>query len=93
MSNPIQSTNCYGREYHVAKKCEMCGKKNGTIRLIDGEFVKLSVELHAAATMYDWNGEGDDPNAPLSLCQFCADCYDEHWNEMWKEYRYSQLCL
>ena len=53
--------------------CEVCGH---------GQVLWATPSM----TRYDWNGEGDDPNAPKMLCPECSDEHMEHWTAMWKEY-------
>lgn len=49
------------------------------------------VELVPRRTQYYWNGEGEDPNAPLLLCPSCADFLREYWNDLWSEYYQSVM--
>lgn len=51
-------------------QCRSCG----TIR---------KVKLENSCTVYPWDGQGPDPNAPVPLCPVCADEHYEHWAEMW----------
>ena len=44
----------------------------------------------SAMTAYPWDGEGPDPNRPMSLCPECSAGYRDHWKEMWDDY-YSGL--
>ena len=43
-----------------------------------------------AMTAYHWDGEGEDPNRDLVLCDECKECYREYWKGMWEEYYSSQ---
>ena len=58
-------------------KCEYCGES--------------PVEKVYAMTAYSWDGQGEDPNRALWLCDRCSEEYHEHWTEMWREYRYDKL--
>lgn len=45
------------------------------------------VSLWPSMTAYEWDGDGEDPNAPITLC---LDCGPEHIDQMeaqWDEYR------
>ena len=53
--------------------CEHCGAQEG-------------LRIHSSRTCYDWDGEGDDPNRALVLCDPCAKVHNEHWDEQWDEY-------
>lgn len=37
-------------------------------------------------TMYEWDGEGEDPNRDLMLCQECSEEYTEIMTEQWANY-------
>ena len=37
-------------------------------------------------TFYDWNGEGEDPNADKMLCLDCSIDYSEMMEDRWREY-------
>jgi len=47
--------------------------------------------LTDSRTMYEWDGEGDDPNAPLALCPACSLSYTEEMADRWAEYRSAVL--
>lgn len=51
-------------------KCAKCG-------------TGFSVQLEDSRTMYNWEGEGEDPNAPIPLCPQCAKEHHENWDDMW----------
>lgn len=42
-------------------------------------------------TMYPWNGEGKNPNAPWLLCKRCAEMHHDYWDDMWDEYNRGRL--
>lgn len=60
------------------KWCECCDR------------VAEDVEERPAMTAYFWDGEGEDPNRPVSLCPPCWEEHKAHWEEMWANY-YSGL--
>jgi hypothetical protein len=37
-------------------------------------------------TMYQWDGEGEDPNADKDLCLDCSIEYSEIMEDPWREY-------
>jgi hypothetical protein len=37
-------------------------------------------------TSYDWDGEGDDPNATKKLCPLCSDAYTKDMRDQWDDY-------
>jgi len=82
------------RHYECGDKCEDCGRGEGSLSInyIENDFVKINLELCTAATHYSWDGTGENPNRPMTLCQYCKEKYYDHWDEMWKEYRFSQGC-
>lgn len=80
------------RKYECGDECERCEAKDGefVIHHLKKDLVKIKLELCNAATMYHWNGTGENPNRPITFCQFCKEEYYDHWNEKWAEYRSSQ---
>jgi hypothetical protein len=48
--------------------------------------VGWDVRARSAATAYSWNGEGENPNRDIVLCDTCSADYYEHWEEQWAEY-------
>lgn len=59
--------------------CEECGGSE-------------DVTTRAAMTAYYWDGTGENPNAPVTLCKTCMDDYCAYWQSMWDEYHSSQGC-
>lgn len=49
------------------------------------------VHLESSRTAYLWNGEGEDPNAPIPLCRPCAKIHHDNWDEQWKEVERGRL--
>lgn len=41
---------------------------------------------HSSRTAYSWDGEGEDPNAPINLCPYCAMEHHAYWDDMWSDY-------
>lgn len=37
-------------------------------------------------TRYEWDGQGDNPNADWFLCEECSDDYTQFMIEQWQEY-------
>jgi len=72
--------------YRVADTCERCGAKNRTKIIIDKDLRTVHIELVPAKTKYNWDGKGENPNRPLSLCKWCKWEYNDHWDAMWKDY-------
>jgi len=64
---------CYIHFVDAGCKCLHCGSNS-------------DVSLVCSKTSYYWEGIGDDPNANILLCKFCAIGYNEYWNEMWDFY-------
>jgi len=48
-------------------------------------------KLENSRTAYHWEGEGEDPNAPVMLCSPCAAEHREYWDSMWAEYNSGRL--
>ena len=42
-------------------------------------------------TMYEWDGEGEDPNQDLMLCPVCSAAYTEQMNALWDEYNSGRM--
>jgi len=42
-------------------------------------------------TAYDWDGEGEDPNAPKNMCAVCGYSYMDEMQERWDEYNQGRL--
>ena len=42
-------------------------------------------------TMYDWNGEGEDPNRDKIMCRECAADYNEQMNSQWADYNNGRM--
>jgi len=80
------------RHYEIGKQCEHCEAGDGkfVINNHENDLIKIKLELCTAATSYHWDGTGENPNRPITLCQFCKDEYYDHWDEQWKEYYSSQ---
>lgn len=38
-------------------------------------------------TQYEWDGQGEDPNADKMLCPKCSEEYTEMMDDQWAEYR------
>ena len=57
----------------VAKPCARCGTLEG-------------VRSRPAATAYHWDGEGENPNAPVPLCVCCVEEYYEYYQDLWDTY-------
>lgn len=66
----------------------------------EGEFIddcqgqcecRCKVRWRSAMTAYHWEGEGEDPNHPVLLCEDCAEEYHDYWNEMWADYYASRM--
>lgn len=55
-------------------KCECCEKD------------KEDVKPHPAMTAYAWNGEGEDPNRDLIVCDDCWAEYEAYYTERWEAY-------
>lgn len=53
--------------------CVHCGSRDG-------------VQLEDSRTHYIWDGEDEDPNAPISLCRDCANEHHEYWDGQWRDY-------
>ena len=49
------------------------------------------VEWRSARTSFNWDGEGEDPNHPILLCDECAEEHAEYWDEMWANYRSDRM--
>jgi hypothetical protein len=58
--------------------CEACGNIG-------------DVQPEDSRTMYEWNGDGDNPNSPIRLCRDCAADHHANWDETWREYKASLL--
>ncbi len=43
----------------------------------------LGVSWADSRTMYHWDGNGLNPNAPVPLCPECTEDHDDYWDEMW----------
>lgn len=43
-------------------------------------------ELRPSQTSYTWDGAGEDPNAPLRLCDACGEEYRREMDDLWAEY-------
>ena len=78
------------KKYECGSKCECCGAKDGVFVLRAGDLVKVTLELCGAATACHWDGTGENPNRPITMCQVCSEAYYDHWEEMWAEYWFSQ---
>jgi len=65
-------TGLESRFRFILGRCECCGAADPTVV--------------PAMTAYAWDGQGSDPNRDLSLCDQCRVDYQDHWNEMWREY-------
>jgi len=63
--------------------CEMC-KAMGGQETMDG------VKWRCSRTAYVWDGEGENPNRCLALCDVCAAEYDQRMDDQWSDY-YSGL--
>jgi len=53
-----------------------------------------NVEWTSSRTHYSWDIDKyplEDPNRPIFLCPTCAIEHHNHWDDMWGEYRASQL--
>lgn len=48
-----------------------------------GCHTKEGVKMWPSRTAYYWDGKGDNPNAPVPLCEDCGKEHDEYWAEMW----------
>jgi hypothetical protein len=46
----------------------------------------FGVEAEDSRTLYEWDGEGEDPNRSVKLCRVCAATHHAHWDDMWNEY-------
>lgn len=44
------------------------------------------VQPRPSMTAYHWNGEGENPNADVPLCDVCAEEHREYWRDMWDSY-------
>ena len=43
------------------------------------------VKFRPSQTMYMWDGEGDDPNDDLLLCEKCSEDYKAYMDERWAD--------
>jgi hypothetical protein len=55
-------------------KCECCEQE------------KPDVVPRPAMTAYHWDGEGEDPNRDVFLCDEDWEEYRAYWQERWDEY-------
>lgn len=39
-----------------------------------------------AMTCYEWDGEGEDPNASFFACKDCSEEYIENMQDLWDDY-------
>ena len=46
-----------------------------------------TAEKRTAMTAYHWDGNGENPNRPPTLCATCWESYKAYWNEKWAEVR------
>jgi hypothetical protein len=37
----------------------------------------------SSRTMYEWDGEGEDPNADITLCAECAEEHNQIMDDQW----------
>lgn len=49
------------------------------------------VQWRPAQTCYPWDGEGENPNRSLCLCDECWAEYKEYWDDMWADYYAGRL--
>ena len=80
------------RTYECGDECEHCGAREGehVMNYVEKDLRAVKLELCAAATMYHWDGTGENPNRPLTFCQQCKQDYYDRWEDQWAEYRSSQ---
>jgi hypothetical protein len=65
--------------------CERCGDRYVVLRKGEG-IIHSHVKWRCARTAYPWDGEGENPNRCIALCDDCAKIYDEEMDELWSEY-------
>lgn len=57
-----------------ARKCNRSGECLGGARPVPSQI------------MYEWDGQGEDPNRDLWLCKECGEEYTQIMDDQWAEY-------
>ena len=84
------------RQVHLEGDSPIGAKAYGEV-VFDGESVPCegfsgpcdskTAEKRTAMTAYHWDGNGENPNRPPTLCATCWESYKAYWNEKWAEVR------
>lgn len=57
-------------------QCECCKRDDSLVDL----------KWRMSRTAYEWDGEGENPNRCLALCDECAIEYNEQMDQQWSDY-------
>lgn len=62
-------------------------KKDESCEGFEGPCDSRLAEKRTAMTAYNWDGNGEDPNRPPTLCAVCWESYKAYWKGKWDEVR------